>query len=117
MQETISESVFDERCWHDIVCTYSARVYRLAYRLTGNPDDAADLTQDVFVRVFRSLPTFSTQKGTFGGWIYRITTNLFLDRVRREQRIRLEAFADSAGERLASRDPTPAQSVLNQTFN
>ena len=40
--------------WEEIVSNHSARVYRLAYRLTGNPHDAADLTQDVFVRVFRS---------------------------------------------------------------
>jgi len=93
--------------WDEIVRTHSARVYRLAYRLTGNPHDAADLTQDVFVRVFRSLSTYSP--GTFEGWLHRITTNLFLDQVRRKQRIRFDALADDAGERLASREPGPAQ--------
>jgi len=93
--------------WDEIVRTHSARVYRLAYRLTGNPHDAADLTQDVFVRVFRSLSTYSP--GTFEGWLHRITTNLFLDQVRRKQRIRFDALAEDAGERLASREPGPAQ--------
>ena len=63
--------------WDEVVRTHSARVYRLAYRLTGNPHDAEDLTQEVFVRVFRSLSTYTP--GTFEGWLHRITTNLFLD--------------------------------------
>src|SRR5688572_25540041 len=49
--------------WEEVVEQHSARVYRLAYRLTGNVHDAEDLTQDVFVRVFRSLHTY--QPGTF----------------------------------------------------
>jgi RNA polymerase sigma-70 factor (ECF subfamily) len=93
--------------WDEVVRTHSARVYRLAYRLTGNPHDAEDLTQDVFVRVFRSLSTYTP--GTFEGWLHRITTNLFLDQVRRKQRIRFDALADDAADRLAGREPTPAQ--------
>jgi len=81
-------------------------VFRLAYRLTGNKHDAEDLTQDVFVRVFRSLSTYSP--GTFEGWLHRITTNLFLDRVRRKQRIRFDALPDDAADRLQGREPTPA---------
>lgn len=93
--------------WDEVVRTHSARVYRLAYRLTGNPHDAADLTQDVFVRVFRSLSTYTP--GTFEGWLHRITTNLFLDQVRRKARIRFDALGDDAGDRLASREPGPSQ--------
>jgi len=101
--------------WDEIVRTHSARVYRLAYRLTGNPHDAADLTQDVFVRVFRSLSTYSP--GTFEGWLHRITTNLFLDQVRRKQRIRFDALGEDAGERLAARDPGPAQVYDDNHFD
>jgi RNA polymerase sigma-70 factor (ECF subfamily) len=101
--------------WDEIVRTHSARVYRLAYRLTGNPHDAADLTQDVFVRVFRSLSTYTP--GTFEGWLHRITTNLFLDQVRRKQRIRFDALGDDAGERLASREPGPAQAYDDNHFD
>ncbi|MGZ4614401.1 MAG: RNA polymerase sigma factor SigE [Actinomycetes bacterium] len=93
--------------WDDVVRTHSARVYRLAYRLTGNPHDAEDLTQDVFVRVFRSLSTYTP--GTFEGWLHRITTNLFLDQVRRKQRIRFDALAEDAADRLPGREPSPAQ--------
>jgi RNA polymerase sigma factor (sigma-70 family) len=93
--------------WDEVVRTHSARVYRLAYRLTGNPYDAEDLTQDVFVRVFRSLSTYTP--GTFEGWLHRITTNLFLDQVRRKQRIRFDGLADDAADRLPGREPSPAQ--------
>lgn len=92
--------------WDDVVRNHSARVYRLAYRLTGNQHDAEDLTQEVFVRVFRSLSTYTP--GTFEGWLHRITTNLFLDLVRRRSRIRFDPLPDDA-ERLASGDRGPAQ--------
>ena len=90
--------------WEQIVRDHSARVYRLAYRLTGNSHDAEDLTQDVFVRVFRSLHTF--QPGTFEGWLHRITTNLFLDSARRKQKIRFDGLADGSEERLPSTWPS-----------
>jgi RNA polymerase sigma-70 factor (ECF subfamily) len=93
--------------WEAVVRDHSARVYRLAYRLTGNPHDAEDLTQEVFVRVFRSLSSYTP--GTFEGWLHRITTNLFLDGARRKQRIRFEGLADEMAHRLAGSEPTPAQ--------
>ena len=95
--------------------THSARVYRLAYRLTGNRYDAEDLTQDVFVRVFRSLSSYTP--GTFEGWLHRITTNLFLDQVRRNQRIRFDALGDDAGDRLAGRERTPDQVYDDEHFD
>ena len=87
--------------WEAIVREHSARVYRLAYRLTGNRHDAEDLTQEVFVRVFRSLSTYTP--GTFEGWLHRITTNLFLDQARRRQRIRMDAMGED-GDRYPAVD-------------
>ncbi len=93
--------------WEEIVVQHSARVYRLAYRLTGNPHDAEDLTHDVFVRVFRSLHSYTP--GTFEGWLHRITTNVFLDRMRRKQRIRFDALPEDAAGRMATSEPGPEQ--------
>ena len=101
--------------WDEVVRTHSARVYRLAYRLTGNVHDAEDLTQEVFVRVFRSLNTYTP--GTFEGWLHRITTNLFLDHARRKQRIRFDALAEDAADRLRGHEPTPAQSYDDRHFD
>ena len=93
--------------WEEVVREHSGRVYRLAYRLTGNSHDAEDLTQEVFVRVFRSLPTYSP--GTFEGWLHRITTNLFLDMTRRRQRIRFEGLGEETAAKLRGAEPTPSQ--------
>lgn len=101
--------------WEEIVQTHSARIYRLAYRLTGNQHDAEDLTQEVFVRVFRSLSTYTP--GTFQGWLHRITTNLFLDQARRKQRIRFDALPDDASDRLAGSGPTPSQDFDDRHFD
>ena len=92
--------------WDDVVREHSARVYRLAYRLTGNSHDAEDLTQEVFVRVFRSLSSYTP--GTFEGWLHRITTNLFLDMARRKQRIRFEGLGDDTAARLGDGARSPA---------
>ncbi|MFL6105485.1 MAG: RNA polymerase sigma factor SigE [Marmoricola sp.] len=101
--------------WDEIVEQHSTRVYRLAYRLTGNPYDAEDLTQEVFVRVFRSLHTYTP--GTFEGWLHRITTNLFLDQARRKSRIRFDALPEDADNRLPSPIATPDAAYLNQMFD
>ena len=100
--------------WDEIVRTHSPRVHRLAYRLTGNAQDADDLTQEVFIRVFRSLSTYTP--GTFEGWLHRITTNLFLDTVRRKSRIRFVALPEDA-ERIAGRGPSPAQVYDDSHFD
>ena len=101
--------------WDEVVALHSARVYRLAYRLTGNKHDAEDLTQEVFVRVFRSLSAYTP--GNFEGWLHRITTNLFLDGARRKQRIRFDALSDDASERLRSKEPEPAESYDMRTWD
>jgi RNA polymerase sigma factor (sigma-70 family) len=101
--------------WDEVVREHSGRVFRLAYRLTGNRHDAEDLTQDVFIRVFRSLSTYTP--GTFEGWLHRITTNLFLDQVRRKQRIRFDALADDAAERLSGREPAPDNALTEQMLD
>src|SRR5690349_21817678 len=100
--------------WDEVVRTHSARVFRLAYRLTGNKHDAEDLTQDVFLRVFRSLGDYTP--GTFEGWLHRITTNLFLDGVRRKQRIRFDALPEDH-DRLAGNTPSPATEIDERLFD
>jgi len=101
--------------WDEIVRLHSARVYRLAYRLTGNRPDAEDLTQEVFVRVFRSLGTYT--HGSFEGWLHRITTNLFLDRARRRARFRFDGFAEGVAERLEGDLPSPERAVADAMFD
>ena len=110
--EAAVESVLS---WDEIVAQHSERVFRLAMRLTGNRHDAEDLTQDVFIRVFRSLDSYTP--GTFEGWLHRITTNLFLDHARRKQRIRFDALSDESAARLPSRGPGPEQRFDDTHFD
>lgn len=113
--EPTSYDAWQPPSWEDIVRDHSLRVFRLAYRLTGNRHEAEDLTQEVFVRVFRSLDTY--QPGTFEGWLHRITTNLFLDQARRRRRISFEALPDNAADRLAGTMRAPDLSLADQMFD
>jgi RNA polymerase sigma-70 factor (ECF subfamily) len=88
-------------------------IYTVAYRLTGNHDDAQDLVQEVLLRVQRGLATY--KPGSLEGWLSRITTNAFLDDVRRKKRRPVQALPDDA-ERVIpgalAADDALAQAVL-----
>jgi RNA polymerase sigma-70 factor, ECF subfamily len=110
-----SDTEWQAPSWDEVVTQHSARVYRLAYRLTGNRHDAEDLTQEVFVRVFRSLSSYTP--GTFEGWLHRITTNLFLDQARRKSKIRFDALAEDSDSRMPGRVPSPDSQIDDRLFD
>ena len=93
--------------WDEIAERYGDTVYTMAYRLTGDRDEARDLAQDVFVRVYRNLDRY--RPGTFEGWLYRITKNLFLDRVRRRSRVRMEPLPEEDWRQPRDAGPGPAE--------
>jgi RNA polymerase sigma-70 factor, ECF subfamily len=95
--------------WEDVATRYGPTVYTMAYRLTGDRDEARDLAQDVFVRVYRNLDRY--QPGTFEGWLYRITKNLFLDRVRRGGRVRIEPLPEEEWRQPPEPAPGPAEQL------
>ncbi len=92
MERTVDEAALLERgragdveaCDH-LVGTYQDRIYRVAYRITGNREDAWDAAQDTFVRAFGALRSFRGG-AAFGTWLYRIAVNASLDIVRRRPR-------------------------------
>ncbi len=87
----------DDTGWEDMVRTHTRRVYALCYRFTGKDAEAQDLTQDVFLRVFRTLGSFRADEGTFVVWLTRVTRNLLIDHYRRT---RMERATDSIEEQL-----------------
>jgi RNA polymerase sigma-70 factor (ECF subfamily) len=93
----------------EVANRYGRKIYNLAYRLAGNADDAADLAQDVFVRVYRNLHRY--EPGTFDGWLYRITKNLFLDQMRRRRRLRMEPLGTDEWAQPVSVEPGPADLI------
>ena len=70
--------------WEEVARHHGRKIYNFAYRLTGNAHDAADLVQEVLLRVRRGLSSYTP--GSFDGWLWRITRNAFLDEVRRKKR-------------------------------
>src|SRR5437763_14567203 len=103
---TVDESEWTPPAWDEVVREHADRVYRLAYRLTGNTHDAEDLTQETFIRIFRALASY--KPGTFEGWLHRRTTNLFLDMARRRSRVRMEGLPEDT-DRIVGDDPSPEQ--------
>lgn len=100
--------------WDEVVRSYGDRVYRLAFRLAGNQHDAEDITQEVFIRVFRSIDKF--EPGSFTGWLHRITTNVFLDMARRRSRVRINPIGDDAAD-LPSAARTPEELVQDANLD
>jgi RNA polymerase sigma-70 factor, ECF subfamily len=78
--------------WEEVARDHGRFLYNVAYRLTGNDDDARDLVQESLLRVRRGLETY--QPGSFEGWLARIVTNVFLDEVRRKRRRPVQALPD-----------------------
>jgi RNA polymerase sigma-70 factor (ECF subfamily) len=86
--------------WEEVARDHGRFIYTVAFRLTGDRDDAADLTQEVLLRVKKGLITY--RPVSIEGWLSRITTNLFLDEVRRRRRRPTEALPDDPERVLPS---------------
>ena len=86
-----------EAAWEDLVKTHTRRVYSICLRFTGSDHQAQDLTQEVFLRVFRSLKSFRSGEGSFGVWLGRLTRNLLIDHYRRTK---AERVTDSIEDQL-----------------
>ncbi len=87
----------DDSAWEALVRLHTRRVYGLCYRFTGRDSEAQDLTQDVFLRVFRALGGFRSSEGSFATWLTRLTRNLLIDHYRRT---RHERATDSIDDQL-----------------
>jgi len=90
----------DGSAWEEIVTAYSRRIFNLAYRFTSNKDAAEDLTQDVFVRIYRSLDQFDARQGDLQNWLMRLARNLIIDDYRRRQRNPQDAHAEDVDEHV-----------------
>ena len=87
----------DEAAWEELVRQHTRQVYGLCFRFTNSAQEAQDLTQDVFLRVFKTIKTFRSAEGSFHTWLARVTRNLLIDHYRRT---RQERVTDSIEEQL-----------------
>ena len=124
MEEQQQTGVLVRRClggdasaWEDIVRLYNRRIYNLCYRFTNSADDAQDLTQDVFIKLYRTLGSYDVEKGAFTTWLTTLTRNLLVDHFRRTRQDRVtdsidgtsreEEDALSISDRLEDPRPSP----------
>ena len=109
----------DAAAWEEIVQRYHRRIYNLCYRFAGSADDAQDLTQEVFIRMYRTLNSYDVGRGAFMTWITTLTRNLLVDHFRKTKNDRLTDSLDATasdhedamplGERIPDGGP-PADS-------
>jgi RNA polymerase sigma-70 factor (ECF subfamily) len=91
----------DAGAWEEIVRHFNRRIYNICYRFTGSGDDAEDLTQEVFIKVYRTLSSYDLEKGSFQTWVTTMTRNLLVDHFRKSKQDRA---TDSMDEPMTSED-------------
>jgi RNA polymerase sigma-70 factor (ECF subfamily) len=120
-QPGLSESDSDllDRCrrgedaaWHELVTRHARKVFALAYRFSGRVDEAEDLTQEIFVKVYQSLDRYREAEGAFGGWLMTVARHHAIDHYRRRRQERLSRSDDPrALESLTSSEESPLRTM------
>ena len=110
--------------WEEVVRLHNRRIYNLCYRFTNSPDAAEDLTQEVFIRVYRTINTYHAEKGAFTTWLTALTRNLLVDHFRRGRQDRATDSIDATvtddpespplSDRLRDPRPSPADHVASR---
>ncbi|MEO8650075.1 MAG: sigma-70 family RNA polymerase sigma factor [Acidobacteriota bacterium] len=88
----------DGLAWEDIVQMFSRRIFNLAYRFTSSVDGAEDLTQEVFIRIYRTLDQYDAKQGDLANWLMRLARNLIIDDYRHRQRNPQNSMADAVDD-------------------
>jgi len=85
----------DAAAWEEIVQKYHRRIYNICYRFAGSGDDAEDLTQEVFIKMYRTLNSYDVDRGAFMTWVTTITRNLLVDHFRKTKQDRMTDSLDT----------------------
>jgi len=98
----------DQAAWESIVRQYWRKVFNIAYKFVGKHDEAEDLAQDIFLRIFKSLDTFD-RRANFQTWLISVSRNLCIDHYRsiRKERESIDRNVDASELALVSHDPGP----------
>ena len=99
----------DAAAWEEIVQTYNRRIYNICYRFAGSSDDAQDLTQDVFIKMYRTLSSYDPGKGAFVTWVTTITRNLLVDHFRKSKQDRMTDSMDTTSSEHEDSQPLSEQ--------
>lgn len=97
-----------ERClagensaWEGLLRVYMRKIYNLCYRFTGRAEEAEDLTQEVFIKIFQTLRSFDSAQGSFSTWLHRVARNHLVDHYRRTKKDRMTESIDDDSESVA----------------
>lgn len=96
----------EQGAWEELIKTHTKRVYSICYRFTSKDNEAQDLTQEVFLRIFKTLSSFRAGEGSFTVWLTRLTRNLLVDHYRRTKH---ERITDAIEEKLPLLEEKTAQ--------
>ncbi len=86
----------DAVAWEEIVQRYNRRIYNICYRFAGSAEDAQDLTQEVFIKMYRTLNSYDVERGAFMTWLTTMTRNLLVDHFRKTKQDRITDSMDTA---------------------
>jgi len=114
----------DAAAWEEIVQRYNRRIYNICYRFAGSADDAQDLTQEVFIKMYRTLNSYDVDRGAFMTWVTTVTRNLLVDHFRKTKQDRLTDSLDTTSsdhedvmplsEQIPDRGPAPDSKVQSR---
>jgi RNA polymerase sigma-70 factor, ECF subfamily len=114
----------DATAWEEIVRRYNRRIYNICYRFAGSGDDAEDLTQEVFIKMYRTLNSYDVGRGAFMTWVTTITRNLLVDHFRKTKQDRVTDSLDSApsehedamplSDQIEDKGPSPDAQIRTQ---
>ena len=85
----------DSTAWEEIVELQHRRIYNICYRFTGRGEDAEDLTQEVFIKIYKTIKTYDAGRGAFGTWVATMTRNLLVDHFRKSKQDRITDSLDA----------------------
>ena len=96
----------EDSAWEDLLKAYSRKIYNLCYRFTGRAEEAEDVTQEVFIKVFQTLKSYHAAQGSFGTWLNRVARNHLVDHYRRTKKDRMTGSIEDDLEMIAEK-PSP----------
>ena len=99
----------DSAAWEELVQRHHRRIYNICYRFAGSADDAQDLTQEVFIKIYRTLNSFDTERGAFMTWVTTVTRNLLVDHFRKTKQDRITDSLDAAPAEREDAQPLSEQ--------
>jgi len=100
----------DKDAFEQLYHTYKKRVYSLAYHMCGQVETAEDLTQNIFLKAYKSLPAYE-HRAKFGTWLYRLTINHCIDELRKKDRVQLMPIAE---KQYTSHDAADAAAIRKE---